>query len=212
MSLASIITTSRPACCGEQFGGAGVGDAAGVDRRLVHRAGDQAVELAAQAALGGVCAMRRSRRWRCADRACRIGRRRRSRPRRIRCRRLRPRSSSAVQQAQRNGERARRLLAACRDRRPGPGRQSQCAALGQSHAQLRTDSGRLARHQREPGPWHVSCRWRRAPWRARRRRAACRCGCRRRLRRAVRAGSGSIRPRACAGRWSRGPGRGGCRC
>ena len=39
--LASIITTSAPALLGQQFGGADVGDAAGIDAGLVHRAGDQ---------------------------------------------------------------------------------------------------------------------------------------------------------------------------
>ncbi len=41
-----------PRARGQQFGGAGVGDAAGIDRGLVHRSGDHAGELAPQAGIG----------------------------------------------------------------------------------------------------------------------------------------------------------------
>src|SRR5690606_39957253 len=71
--------------------------------------------------------------------------------------------------------------------------------LERPDAQLRPDAGRLTRHEREPRPPHLSRRW----WRR------TQPGCRRRPRRASRAGSGSTRLPACAGRWPRAPGCGG---
>ena len=194
---------------GEQFGGAGVGDPAFVDGGLLHRPGDHAGEVAARAALG-----RREQGANHRMGVARIGpsehggvvvgnhaqRQVAGCPRRL----------VLVQQVERQRQRRGRGL---QRGRIGESDQGAVGArpLGQAHAKFRSDPGRFARYQREPGQGHARpVSRRRAPGCRSRRRRGRRCGTPRRPRRASPAGSGCIPLPACAGRWSRGPGRGGC--
>jgi hypothetical protein len=133
----------------EQFGGAGVGNAAGIDGRLVHRAGDETVELAAQATLGG--------RAQCGDHGAGVAWIRRAESAGDRVRDLHEFDLARFgldrvrcRENERDGERLR-----CLFERVAVAHQHEVGipALAQGlQAQFRTDSGGLARHQREPGP------------------------------------------------------------
>ena len=133
----------------QQLGGAGVGDASGVDGRLVHRAGHQPVEPPQQARIGSLL-QRVDDRARvawigCAELAAdRVGNDVQPKLTRL-PNRVVP-SDEVKRQAQQGGSVLQRFSIAKRHKVA-----IDAWLLGQPHAKFRAYAGRLARNQRKPG-------------------------------------------------------------